>query len=1299
MEEELGQNFDCVAFIEKHLQNQELTDLTFSLQMLCEETEDQIGKASKQIIENKDLIIITSQQLFKELIDFKSLQDDYLEQVAPTLNNENPIYEKISECLNYKNNIQKSLEMFQLVMQLDQLYEFYQKLVDDNNIEAMIENINKNLEIFLILMDLPKMNPRYGQIEKIILLIEQFCHKDLFNSPSYSQKFQILTLLNISQRANLSYLEQRVQIKDFSFLKLEQDASLQDAQQLVHEIIFNTDQELSYLKTLKGFQSLFSEYVKYLIGIFNKNVFKNMFNFETQYNKILEILYTYVTYFNILHDYTEKGYLQQQNFKQILRMAFEPYSNGIKLIVKQESQQLNQKFAIKEQKQLSEKLSEYNFQCQDVLEQSFKRASDLSFQLAYEDWIYEVLRIFDTLLINFNNILNEIPTDPLGQFISSYIKSKQILSNQGLSTKFLMKQNLSLFESLIQKHYEIIQLQQSLIEVGIYQIKIEDNYIKQTLDSSQDDSVTKQISLILCEKLQYSKNKVFNAYSDELSLSSSLREILEESELKLTVQILRLLLSDSITPETDYIHNFRTNLELIEGIYKIIKPQKISFKACVRLGLDYDILEQKSAGNVFSQPTCFWAAMFILLETKIIKIPEMQMFDSQQEGFESGRTLYDNKLYPNPVIDMLPKSPIFNVPRLKLDIPVLRMNQQTIYVGMAYKDTHQIHQILDKNKPKKCREYQGMLAQGLEFDSSFECGNLDRVDKIGLNEYNLYMRIDTNSIGHSNWFYFKVRNTQKTKVKFNICNFTKPQTLYLKGLKPYVLSLKSSIKHFTQQGEYVKYFQSSQNHFTLQFNYDFDYADDEVQFAALPPYSYTKLRKKLRKLVINNNDKLSRLQIAQSLSGLSIPLLIITDYQSTYDKKVIIISARIHPSETCSSFMMDGLLDFLLSNNPSAQFLRKYYVFKIIPMMNPDGVVVGNYRNGLQGMDLNRQFNYDDLSLLPEVKALKQLIDEDGKNMFAYFDFHGHQQRQNIFLYGPPHQDGKNVMYPDVKIIPYILQQKLESFRVRSCQFGIPRYKQSTARAYANQYVQNLCYTFESSFCGYYNQKLIRFTQRDWYKCGSVIGQSIFIYLQIKNQKITRSHFPKQINVFNLQPVYEEPHDSDDEDHEQSDLEQYEDYTLDQLKRLHESFQQVLQKEKIIFPIQIKDPLRITNSFNTMMLGFRKTKIIQPQIEIKYREQRKSIYTNVNVINWDKQQNMTRIQRQIQLRAQTNAKMLLSFRDGRKMTQSLHTSPAMTPDVSRAPIYSYPIKVDDQKQQPLPVVTRNGRFQKIITLM
>ena len=36
----------------------------------------------------------------------------------------------------------------------------------------------------------------------------------------------------------------------------------------------------------------------------------------------------------------------------------------------------------------------------------------------------------------------------------------------------------------------------------------------------------------------------------------------------------------------------------------------------------------------------------------------------------------------------------------------------------------------------------------LLFDSLFECGNLDRVVMVSPNEYDLYMRPDTNSKGH-----------------------------------------------------------------------------------------------------------------------------------------------------------------------------------------------------------------------------------------------------------------------------------------------------------------------------------------------------------------------------------------------------------------------------------------------------------------------------------------------------------------------------------------------------------------------
>lgn len=45
--------------------------------------------------------------------------------------------------------------------------------------------------------------------------------------------------------------------------------------------------------------------------------------------------------------------------------------------------------------------------------------------------------------------------------------------------------------------------------------------------------------------------------------------------------------------------------------------------------------------------------------------------------------------------------------------------------------------------------------------------------------------------------------------------------------------------------------------------------------------------------------------------------------------------------------MMEGVLDFLLS--PEAEYLRNNFIFFIIPMVNPDGVIHGNYRCNLNG--------------------------------------------------------------------------------------------------------------------------------------------------------------------------------------------------------------------------------------------------------------------------------------------------------------------------------------------------------------
>ncbi len=67
----------------------------------------------------------------------------------------------------------------------------------------------------------------------------------------------------------------------------------------------------------------------------------------------------------------------------------------------------------------------------------------------------------------------------------------------------------------------------------------------------------------------------------------------------------------------------------------------------------------------------------------------------------------------------------------------------------------------------------------LKFNSNFEGGNLDAAIHRLNNEFDLFMRVDTNTRGHTNWFYFEVSNGDFVgSATFNICNFRRDKSLY-----------------------------------------------------------------------------------------------------------------------------------------------------------------------------------------------------------------------------------------------------------------------------------------------------------------------------------------------------------------------------------------------------------------------------------------------------------------------------------------------------------------------------------------
>lgn len=61
------------------------------------------------------------------------------------------------------------------------------------------------------------------------------------------------------------------------------------------------------------------------------------------------------------------------------------------------------------------------------------------------------------------------------------------------------------------------------------------------------------------------------------------------------------------------------------------------------------------------------------------------------------------------------------------------------------------------------------------------------------------------------------------------------------------------------------------------------------------------------------------------------------------------MTSRVHPGETPASYVLNGILNFLTGkkdHGPCQQgkILMDEFVFKIIPMLNPDGVYRGYYR-------------------------------------------------------------------------------------------------------------------------------------------------------------------------------------------------------------------------------------------------------------------------------------------------------------------------------------------------------------------
>ena len=86
------------------------------------------------------------------------------------------------------------------------------------------------------------------------------------------------------------------------------------------------------------------------------------------------------------------------------------------------------------------------------------------------------------------------------------------------------------------------------------------------------------------------------------------------------------------------------------------------------------------------------------------------------------------------------------------------------------------------------------------------------------------------------------------------------------------------------------------------------------------------------------------------------------------------VTARLHAAETHGSLIMKYILQELVTRSENYDSILTNYVIKLVPLINTDGVTIGNSRASLVGLDLNRRWAEPNASIHPEIFFLKNIM-------------------------------------------------------------------------------------------------------------------------------------------------------------------------------------------------------------------------------------------------------------------------------------------------------------------------------------
>lgn len=291
----------------------------------------------------------------------------------------------------------------------------------------------------------------------------------------------------------------------------------------------------------------------------------------------------------------------------------------------------------------------------------------------------------------------------------------------------------------------------------------------------------------------------------------------------------------------------------------------------------------------------------------------------------------------------------------------------------------------------------------ITFNTAFESASLGPIEQVGETEYRLHLKGQQDARGRNRqatWFYFRMDNVAgraltlrltSMKGEYNERPSSGPGGAWY---RPVFSEDGRTWQHFSEAA-----YDAAKDELTLQFTP----RKDTVWLAHTPPYSYTRLQQLLEEIRPSPHARME--VIGTSVLGRPLHRVTVTNWaRPDAAKKVIWMQARQHAWETGTSFLLEGALRFVLSEDPVAVRLRDENVICFVPMINPDSVARGDVRFNANGYDPNRQWNLVDLrdpvwlERNPELWFVKQALLAQHARQPIAFALNLHNTEMNEYL-------------------------------------------------------------------------------------------------------------------------------------------------------------------------------------------------------------------------------------------------------------------------------------------------------------